>query len=269
MTRVIHREAERIATSFVRAGAEAAFRVSLSSITADHAAVAVETGPWLRDRDAGVSRGALGVALDDVSGAMVAASRPHGRWPVSISMRLDFVSDPPLDRSLLTATGHLVAVDGSSGLARGEIWGGDGVPIALVTHQLQFITFDAAPASSDRANPLSDDATGLWDLLELSTPEPRTLVMPPSASASNGMGNVHGGVLAYGSECAAMSAINAEGRFRTACLDIVYARPCDARRTTIFRSEVVHLGRTLAVVRVVAANDIGKPGAVSTVTLRT
>jgi acyl-coenzyme A thioesterase PaaI-like protein len=266
---VIRPEVESTSTSFVKAGAELAFRVSLPTITADRAAVAVETGPWLRDCASGVSRAALAVALDDVSGSMVAASRPRGRWPVSISMRLDFVSDPPVDRTSVTATGRLIALDHSSGIARGEIVGGDGVPIALVTHRLQFIPLDAAPTSSDRPGLTPDHDIRLRELLDLSTLGPRTLVMPPNPSAANGMGNVHGGVLAYGSECAAMSAINADGRFRTACLDIVYTRPCNARRATTFRSDVIHRGRTLAVVRVIAENDAGKPGAVSTVTLRT
>ncbi|WP_342749330.1 PaaI family thioesterase [Nocardia nova] len=91
---------------------------------------------------------------------------------------------------------------------------------------------------------------------------------PLPAFAANGIGDVHGGILLCGAEFAAMSALEADGSLRTTSIDMVFVRPGNANDTTTFRAEVVHRGRSLAVVRVVAVNASGKTCAEATVTVQ-
>ncbi len=96
---------------------------------------------------------------------------------------------------------------------------------------------------------------------------PGVVTMPPAPLAANGMDNVHGGILLCGAEFAAMSAVDARGEWRVTSADINYIRPASAEHTTAFAADVVHRGRSTAVVHVIASASSGKPCATATVTL--
>ncbi|MBD0860321.1 thioesterase family protein [Gordonia sp. zg691] len=253
-------------TGFVVGGTEALFRVQPVTLSPDDATMSVGSGLWLTDPDAGVLRGSLGVALDDVTGSVVAAGAPPGRWPVSLGIRLDFVADPPVDGTPMRATGALVSRTATGGVTRGAVIGADDAVIALVTQRSHLVEVEAVPVS---ATPQIDTAANhvqLREVLGLAPFAHGEWVLPPNPFAANSMGNVHGGVLICASEAAAMSAVGAAGELRTSSIDIIYVRPCDADAVTTFRTEVVHQGRSLVVVRVIADNVEGRPCSIATVT---
>lgn len=250
---------------FVVSGAEALLRVRPVELSADRAELSIGSGPWLRDPVAGLSRGSLGVALDDATGYVVASGTEEGKWPVSLSIRVDFLADPPVDGSSMAVTGELVALDDRGGTTRGAVVDHVGRPLALVTQRSHLVAVDSRPTSSGLNFDLPSDDVTVRDALGFRGSTAGVVELPPSSLAANGMGNVHGGVLICGAEFAAMSAIDAGGVLRTTSIDIAYIRPGDASGTTVFRSEVLHRGRSLAVCRVEAVNESGKPCAVATV----
>ncbi|MET0197086.1 MAG: acyl-CoA thioesterase domain-containing protein [Rhodococcus fascians] len=227
------------------------------------------TGQWLLDPAAGVLRAPLGVALDDVTGHLVALSSPAGKWPVSLGIRLDFLADPPVDGSPMAVCGELVNRADASGTTRGSVADADGRLLALVTQRSHLVPF-AGPFNA-AALPKSQiqGELPLRDRLRLSHPNsPSILVMAPTPFSINGMGNTHGGILITASEVAAMDAVDATGSLRTTSIDIVFVRPGDGSVDTSLNAEVLHRGRSVAVVRVVSANAAGKPCSIATVTLQ-
>ncbi|SDU79671.1 uncharacterized domain 1-containing protein [Gordonia westfalica] len=239
------------------------------SLGADRAELAVESGPWLADPIAGVSRGSLGVALDDVTGHVVARGTDEHRWPVSLSIRIDFLADPPLDKTSMSVHGELIARDERSGTTRGSVTDDSGRTIALVTQRSHLVAVEAQPTSPRTSFDLPSVETTVRDALGFTVSAGGIVELPPTPLAANGMGNVHGGVLICGSEFAAMSAVDAGGVLRTTSIDIAYVRPGNAGDTTTFACDVVHRGRSMSVVRVVAAGSTGKPCAVATVIVQT
>lgn len=228
----------------------------------------MKSGVWLKDPVAGSCRGALGVPLDDVTGYVVAAGTDADRWPVSLGIRLDFLADPPIDGTRMSVTGELIARDDRGGTTRGAVADDSGRPIALVTQRSHLIAVSTRPSSSTANFDLPAGEMTVRDALGFRDVAVGVVELPPTSLAANGMGNVHGGVLICGSEFAAMSAVGAGGVLRTTSIDIAYVRPGDASSITTFRAEVVHQGRSLAVIRVAAANSSGKPCALATVTVQ-
>ncbi len=226
----------------------------------------VESGPWLRDSVAGVSRGALAVPLDDVTGYIVASGSPRERWPVSLGIRLDLLADPPMDGSSLTVTGELIARDDRGGTTRGVVVDGTGALIALITQRSHLISVDGPPMAPVLPFVAPGDDVSIRDALGIREPVRGVVELPATALAANGSGNVHGGILICGCEFAAMSALDADGGFRSTSIDIAFVRPGNAAGTTTFRADVVHSGRSLAVVRVTAVNSSAKTCAIATVT---
>jgi uncharacterized protein (TIGR00369 family) len=261
--------ATRPVDDFVVSGAEALLRVRPIALGSDRAELAVESGPWLADPIAGVSRGSLGVALDDVTGYVVARGTDERRWPVSLSIRIDFLADPPLDKGCMVVRGELIGRDERGGTTRGSVTEDSGQTIALVTQRSHLVAVEAHPTSPRLTFDLPPAATTVRQALGFTVSAGGVVELPPTPLAANGMGNVHGGVLICGSEFAAMSAVDAGGVLRTTSIDIAYVRPGDAGGTTTFACDVVHRGRSMAVVRVVAAGSTGKPCAISTVILQT
>ena len=241
-------------------------RVRPLTLSADRVELAVGSGAWLRDPVVAVSRGSLGVALDDATGFVVAANVLPGKWPVSLGIRLDFLADPPTDGRPMSAVGELVACDERSGLTRGFVADHDGRVIALVTQRSHLIAAESPPRS--KAVPIAEPASEpIRTALGIVETTPGVLVMEPNPLAANGMGNVHGGILICGAEFAALSALASAADLRVTSIDIVYVRPCSAAGTTTFGADVVHQGRSLAVVRVTATNSLCKPCAIATVTV--
>jgi uncharacterized protein (TIGR00369 family) len=256
------------ASAFHVGGPEVMLRIGAVSVSADRGEARTEAGPWLADPAAGVSRGALAVACDDVTGYLVAAGSPPGRWPVSLGIRMDFLADPPLDGSSLHVTGELVGRDDRGAMTRGAVADATGRTIATVIQRSHLI--DAPRTPGPHASPrILDVPDGpVRDQLGLVETAPGALTMAPTLLSANGMGSVHGGILICAAELAAASGIRSDGDMRTTSVDITYVRPCDAAQTATFTTEVTHRGRSLSVVRVVAANQGGKPAAIATVVLQ-
>lgn len=250
---------------FVASGAEALLRIDSVGITAERAELTAESGRWLADPVAGCVRGALGVPLDDVTGYVVAAGAASGRWPVSLGIRVDYLADPTIDGGPMAVTGELVARDRHGGTTRGRVVDAAGGTIALVTQRSHLVDIAETPTDPSTSFDVPPPHISVREVLGLNDIGCGIVAMPPNVFAANGMGNVHGGVLIIGSELAAMSAIDADGDLRTTSIDIAYVRPGDARGTTIFRAEVIHRGRSLAVIRVAAANSSGRPCSLATV----
>ena len=141
----------------------------------------------------------------------------------------------------------------------------DGRVVALVTQRSHLVDLDGMPEyhAGGFETPVTD--APLRQLLGLTETAQGVIEMPPSRLAANGMGNVHGGVLIYASEFAAVTAVGPAPDRCVTSLDIVYLRPGDAAQATSFRTEIVHRGRSLNVVRVAAVGPAGKACAVATV----
>lgn len=255
-------------TEFVISGAESLLRVRPVSLSAQRTDLSIIAGEWLRDPAAGYVRSAMGVPLDDVTGYVIAAGRTEGWWPVSLGIRVDFVADPPSDGSTLSVTGELVARDMRGGTTRGSVVDLSGTAVALVTQRSHFVPVQDAPTGDPRVIAPPDESVTVREALGISEVSQGIISMAPTEYAANGMHNLHGGVLIIGAEFAAMSAVEADRDFRTTSIDIAYVRPGDAADTTTFRADVVHRGRSLAVVRVSAANSSGKPCALATVVVQ-
>ncbi|WP_230595567.1 PaaI family thioesterase [Rhodococcoides fascians] len=256
-------------STFVAAGAEQLLGIVPVDFTAERGRLTMASGPWFRDDAAGVVRSLVGVALDDVTGHVVAMGAPAGMWPVSLNIRLDFLGDPPTDGSIMSVSGELVHRDDSSGTTRGRVVDSHGSVIALVTQRSHLVSFDG-PIGLDTV-PVEEargDMTFRDQLRFDRSGSSCVLTMSPSLFSTNGMGNVHGGILIAGSELAAMDALDASGDLRTTSVDISFVRPGDGRADTRFEAEIVHRGRSVAVVRVVSRNASGKQCSIATVTVQ-
>ncbi|WP_243636973.1 hotdog domain-containing protein [Rhodococcus sp. Eu-32] len=239
------------------------------AFTAEHGELTMAAGPWFEDSSAGVVRSLVGVALDDVTGHVVAMGAPEGLWPVSLNIRLDFVSDPPTDGSVMTVVGDLVHRDDSSGTTRGCVRDTQGSVVALVTQRSHLVAF-AGPLGADVVTvSRAEGVREFRQLLQFGPPRSGApLIMSPSPFSANGMRNVHGGILIAGSELAAMDALDAAGTLRTTSIDISYVRPGVGTADTVFEAEVIHRGKSAAVVRVISRNASGKPCSFATVTVQ-
>ncbi len=251
---------------FLSTGAEALVRVRPVELTSRRAELSVETGPWLRDPAAGFSRAALAVPLDDVTGHVIAAGSSRDRWPVSLGIRVDLLADPPVDGSRLTVTGELIARDDRSGMTRGMVTDAAGAVIALIIQRSHLVSVDGPPTLPAEAFTPPPSEVTIRDALGVRERGRGIVDLPPTVLAANGIGSVHGGILICGAEFAAMSALEADGEFRSTSIDIAFVRPGSAQDTTTFHGEVMHSGRSLAVVRVHATNSSGKTCAIATVT---
>jgi uncharacterized protein (TIGR00369 family) len=253
---------------FLVSGAEALVRVRPVGLSAERARLTVESGPWLRDPAAGIARGILAVPLDDVTGYIVAAGSPRHTWPVSLGIRLDLIADPPVDGSELVVTGELVARDERAGTTRGTVSARDGAVLALITQRSHLIPVDGPPTVPAMPFEAPPAGVGIRDALGVREIGRGILELPGTPLAANGSGNVHGGILIATAEFAAMSALGADGALRGTSIDTVFVRPASAGETTTFRAEVLHTGRSLAVVRVIATGATGKTCAIATVTVQ-
>lgn len=249
-------------------GPEALLRVAPVSLTQQRAQLITESGPWLRDDEAGCSRGALAVPLDDVTGYLIAAAAPAGVWPVSLGMRFDFLADPTLDGPPMTVTGELVARDDRGGTTRGTVTDDRGQVIALLVQRSHLVPLAEPPTGNGARAEVPAGDMPVREVLGMRVTAPDVLELPPTVFAANGMGNVHGGILCAGAELAAMSVLRAEGSMRTTSIDIVFVRPADAGGTATFHTRVRHRGRSLAVVQVTAVNSSNKPCAIATVVVQ-
>lgn len=252
--------------NFLINGAETLVRVKPVELSAKWGELIVESGPWLRDPAAGFARGALAVSLDDVTGYVVAAGSPPNTWPVSIGIRIDLLADPPVDGSELVVTGELVARDERGGTTRGTVTDSAGAVIALITQRSHLVAVDGPPTAPAVSFEAPAETVCIREALGIREIARGVIEMPATPWAANGIGNLHGGILICAAEFAAMSALGADGDLRSTSIDMAFVRPGSADDTTTFSAEVMHTGRSVSVVRVVATGASGKACAIATVT---
>lgn len=244
---------------FLPAGAEALVRIDDGVLSATGTTMSVGAGPWLHDPVVGVCRAAMGIVLDDVTGYSVALAAPDDKWPVSIGIRLDFQRDPQLEGAPMAATGEVVGFDAQGAISRGELRTPDGGVVALITQRSHLRTVATKPTAPEVAVSHPAPDSSIRELLRLVDVDSGVVEMRPGLYAANERGDVHGGVQIAGAEFAAMSALNATGGFRTTSADTVYLRPGVASDTNTFRADIVHQGRSMAMVRVDMLSSAGKP----------
>ncbi len=259
------------AVAYPSAAPERLFHVR--DVTGDRATATgtMDTGPWVLDAAGLASAGSLGVLIDDVFGMCILHNRPAGRWGVTTELSLTFCGPVPSDGTPITAEAVVVEFGTDSGVARGSVSARDGSVIAVGTQRVRFVDgpvpdlsevppSEGIPAGRPLEVTISADGT--------STDGDRTVLeFLADAEVANPAGNVHGGVLVYLSETAGLAAVKSEvSTLRAASLQIVFVRPAPIGEVLQFQSEVLHHGRTLAVVQVSCLRADGKVCSLATVT---
>jgi uncharacterized protein (TIGR00369 family) len=247
-------------------GPEELFRTGPVTVDGGVARLTMATGPWLHDGDGRPAAGALGVLLDDLLGQAVIVHRPAGSWAVTTELTIDVGGPLPADGSRLDADAEPVSVDDAGGLSRGTVRAADGSVVAVGTTWSRFVpgvprsVLDGAygPASVRRG------AGSLPELLGVGWAD-GVLVLPDRPDLVNPAGRVHGGVVACAAECAARRAVARSG-LATASLRVTYVRPAVA--PVVLTPTVLHGGRSLAVVEVLARGADARTCAIATVGLR-
>jgi uncharacterized protein (TIGR00369 family) len=230
------------------------------------ARASMPTGPWLRGRDGCPSPAGLGVLLDDVLGQAVLSERRAGLWSVTTELNIDVAAPLPANRQLVSATASPVLIDEAGGLARGEVRDAAGRCLAVATTWARY----AAGIPDEVLVPpdLPDDiARGecLTDLLQVRISDTGLFDLPPRADLGNPQGVVHGGVLLCLAVMSADQALH-DRQLEIASVRIVYLRPAVGELR--FAPVIVHLGRSLGMIRVDVTNAAGALCASATVTAR-
>jgi uncharacterized protein (TIGR00369 family) len=247
-------------------GPERLFRIGPVSIDAGVVRLSMGTGPWLDDGDHRPAAGALGVLFDDLLGQAVIAHRPAGCWGVTTELAIDVGGPLPADGSVLYGEAELVSVDAAGGLGRGTVRDTGGTAVAVGTTWTRFVPGvpESIFAGSYGPATVRGDVSSLCDLIGADG-SGATVVLPDRPDLVNPAGRVHGGVVACAAECAARRAVAGSG-LATASLRVTYVRPAVA--PVEFSTTVLHGGRSLAVVEVVAHGGDGRTCAIATAGLR-
>lgn len=247
-------------------GPEELFRTGPVTVDGGVVRLAMATGPWLHDGDSRPAAGALGVLLDDLLGQAVIAHRPDEHWAVTTELAIDVAGPLPADGSRLGGDAELVSVDAAGGLSRGRVRGADGAVVAVGTTWSRFVPGVPPSVLAGSYGPASvrRGAGSLPELLGLVW-SAGALVLADRPDLVNPAGRVHGGVVACAAECAARRAVAGSGLV-TASLRVIYVRPAVA--PVVLTPTVLHRGRSLAAVEVLARGADGRRCAVTTVGLR-
>ncbi|MCE3554488.1 PaaI family thioesterase [Pseudonocardia sp. RS11V-5] len=238
------------------------------------AAGAMTLGAWLEDGpdrgDAGrvSASGALGVLLDDVVGQAVLSCMPDDRWTVTTELSLNFPLPLPTAGRVL-AESKVVHADAAGGTADGRAVHEDGTVVATATVWGQAVP--GVPALGGPATGGEDRRrAGLLGALGAREVDGGGLTVEPSPWLDNAQGVTHGGILACLAEMCGRRAASAVpgGRvpWRTSSVHVVYLRPAMGPLTVV--PEPVHVGRSLASIRVRVIAASAKPVANASVLLR-
>ena len=246
-------------------GPETLFRVGPVTVDGSAVRLSMATGPWLAAADGRPAAGALGVLLDDTLGQAVIVHRPDGHWAVTTELAFDLAAPLPADGSPLACDAELVSLDAAGGLSRGTVRDARGTVVAVGTIWTRFVPGVPESVLAGSYGPASVDGRAAGSLQELLglRPVDDTLVLPDRPELGNPAGRLHGGVVACAAECAAQG--TATGLV-TASLRISYVRPAIA--PVVLTPVVLHGGRSLGVVEVVARGADGRTCAIATVGLR-
>lgn len=245
----------------IESGPEAVFQISEVTHGGGTVTASMPSGDWLRRPDGAVPAGVLGVLVDDVLGYALFSGRPADHWSVSAEITLDVVGPLPAD-GWLRAEGSLVQADALGGFATGRVTTEDGRLVALAGQRGRFVAALGVGAEATAYSPIagSEDVVPWLGRRYVGT-EP--FVVPDLLA--NPMGNVHGGISLCLSDLVARDALG--GDLVTASVHTTYTRGIPTGSTLRYDAQVLHGGRSLAVVDVTGSVD-GKRATVSRVVLQ-
>jgi acyl-coenzyme A thioesterase PaaI-like protein len=230
----------RIVLPVVETGPEAMFRLGEIRVDGATFSGSMAVGPWL-DVHGRTPPGALAVLVDDVLAFAITEDLPSGRWAVSAEIAIEVLRILPGSGGV-HATATLGHVDDLGGLATGRVTDDDGTLLALCSQRGRFI-----PAPPDLVEdgswgaPLA--AGDLERLLAIRAGEP----MAATDVLANEGGSLHGGISMFVADLLA-GAVAPE--LVTASLHTTFTRGIPIGSQVMWRTQVRHRGRTLAVVDV-------------------
>lgn len=238
---------------------ESTFAIGDIRRAADGALLATQTlGRAAQDATGRTQVAALGVLVDDVLGYAVIDVAPD--WSVSTDLAIEVLDDLPTD-GVLTCTARVVHQDGVGALVQGDVRDAEGRVLALCTLRGRFVPGSppeppAAPdlhlgsgrASAPReAVDSIDAALGLPDVGPSAGSPGAELLVPVTEAVVNPVNTVHGGMYLALLERASARAVPTPSR--TASLRGQFVRSAPVGSTLRLVADVVHPGRTLAVVQ--------------------
>ncbi|TGD37026.1 PaaI family thioesterase [Brevibacterium aurantiacum] len=263
------------------------YAVGNVEIADGHAEAEAAIGPWSRQRDGRFAPGVIGPLVDMAWSQAVLSHRPEGQWGVSSEISVDFVAEPSAE-GRMRASGVMLSVDSTGGVARGEVHDDSGALVAVGTLWSVFIDgvpdsittpTDSGPAgelgATDEVEELQrafDRSSTCFEELVALRPEDDGLVLEQRPQMTNPLGVGHGGALFA---AAALAATNAAAATNVAhstddvhleSLRGVYVRPAVGDVT--ISSEVQHAGRKFTTLRVTATGADGRPAAYFTASMR-
>jgi acyl-coenzyme A thioesterase PaaI-like protein len=246
-------------------GPEGLFGLQRIAVEGSAVVGTMTTGPWVS------GAGSLAVLVDDVLGYAILAARPSFCWSVSTEIALDLLAPVPTDGRTLTARGRLEHSDEYGGFALGSVVAEGGELIARCRQRGRYVPAPPhlLPEVDGRQAGPATSAGGLDGHLGPLRPGDGCVDLHVDPVLGNPLGNLHGGVTLAVSDLVAAAACARDDLpgLRTASIHATYVRPVPVGTILHLEPEVVSRGRTLAAVRVVGRNDVGKPCTVSTVTL--
>jgi len=261
-------------------GPDRLFRVGpLRSAGGTTVEASMRCGSWTAGPDGRPGLGSLCVLLDAVLGQATIAGRPDGLWPVTTEMTVDLTGAVP-DDGEVTVRAWVIASAGRGIVARGDVLGPDGALIGVATEWGRLVPEvpDIPPddPGSDVVPPPGDAAAVLGAYVVVDAPtrgageERPTLTLPGSPALGNERDTMHGGILATVAELAAVAVVpgTPERPMATGSLHVTYLRPAMMDGPTTVHTDVVHQGRSFAVVRSDVRNAAGRLAAAATVTRR-
>lgn len=197
--------------------------------------------------------GSVGVLLDDVLGFAIVGSRPAEHWSVSTDITVDWLAAPSAGAQWLQATAELVHADAGAGYATAEIHDDTGLTVARGSQRGRYVPastqrMDMTPAPSDIAR----DAPSLADLLGGEPTADGSLDLAVSQTLQNPMGSLHGGVALAAADVVATACLAATAGppLQISSIRSLFLRPTTGGATAALRTNVVHRGRSFAVLDV-------------------
>ena len=211
--------------------------------------------------------GALGVLMDDTLGHASLQVRPVDHWVVTTQLDLQFVDSAAAGSGGLVATSTTMHHDNAGTSVSGRAVDASGRLRCVGTLWSRFVPGVPERTSETSVPDLDADTSGsVGELLGIEwSGRQNAFVLPYRPVVLNSSRAVHGGILATAAEFTGTAALPASPLV-AASLHVTYLRLAVTDLT--FHSEVVHAGRALAVVDVVARTTSGKPCLAATVTYR-